>query len=381
MNSSTITAHRPWLEIAIRSLCVFLVYGGVIVGSSLFTFEPTSTPMFWPANAIVLGIMLYATTQRAMIYLGAAALSYFVYLYFFDAFGFGPSCLLTSANMIEIVAGYVLIYFLATWPLQFGRLKNTIEMIVYGVILNSIVGATAGTYLMSNVWEAPTLINWTIWFETAVIGYLMVLPLMISWMSPTSVTYSPRHNIEIALLFVFCIVASLIIFGADKDNPLVFPYFVFPVLLLSSIRFDLRITSIAFLLFLVISSIKSSQGLGPFAMGEFYREIVLVRFNLFCGITIITVLLVSALRNEREELINELRDAFSQIKTLSGFIPICANCKKIRDDSGYWNQLEGYIQEHSDAELSHGICPTCAKELYGEYYHAVERKKNSNDGQ
>lgn len=381
MKSFKFIFSKPWFETLIRSIGVFLLYGGVIVGSSSFTFEPTSTPLFWPANAIVLGIMLYATTNRAMIYLASAAVSYFIYLYFYDAFGFGPSCLLTSANMIEIITGYVLIYFFATWPLQFSRLKNTIELIVYGVILNSVVGATAGTYLMSNVWEAPTLINWTIWFETAVIGYLMVLPIMISWMTPSSVSYSHRHKIEIALLFVFCIVASLVIFGADKDKPLVFPYFVFPVLLLSSIRFDLRITSIAFLLFLVISSMKSSQGMGPFAMGEFYREIVLVRFNLFCGITIITVLLVSALRNEREELITELREAFSQIKTLSGFIPICANCKKIRDDSGYWNQLEAYIQEHSDAELSHGICPACAKELYGEYYHAAERRKNSNDGQ
>ena len=71
---------------------------------------------------------------------------------------------------------------------------------------------------------------------------------------------------------------------------------------------------------------------------------------------------------EKDNLIIELQDALRKVKTLSGFIPICASCKKIRDDKGYWNQIESYIQEHSMAEFSHGICPECAKKLYPEFY-------------
>jgi PAS domain S-box-containing protein len=71
---------------------------------------------------------------------------------------------------------------------------------------------------------------------------------------------------------------------------------------------------------------------------------------------------------EREKLISELKKALSDIKTLNGLLPICASCKKIRDDKGYWNQIELYIQSHSGAEFSHGICPDCAKKLYPEYY-------------
>ena len=67
---------------------------------------------------------------------------------------------------------------------------------------------------------------------------------------------------------------------------------------------------------------------------------------------------------EREKLITELEGALSKIKTLSGMIPICSSCKKIRDDKGYWNRLEAYIETHSDAEFSHGICPDCLKTLY-----------------
>jgi PAS domain S-box-containing protein len=72
---------------------------------------------------------------------------------------------------------------------------------------------------------------------------------------------------------------------------------------------------------------------------------------------------------ERERLILELRDALSKVKTLSGMLPICASCKKIRNDEGYWEQVETYITDHSGAEFSHGICPDCFKKLYPEYYH------------
>jgi PAS domain S-box-containing protein len=67
---------------------------------------------------------------------------------------------------------------------------------------------------------------------------------------------------------------------------------------------------------------------------------------------------------ERERIITELQDALNKVRTLSGLLPICASCKKIRDDKGYWNQIESYIHKHSDAEFSHGICPDCAKRLY-----------------
>jgi PAS domain S-box-containing protein len=61
---------------------------------------------------------------------------------------------------------------------------------------------------------------------------------------------------------------------------------------------------------------------------------------------------------------NKLQDALAQIKTLSGLLPICAGCKKIRDDNGYCNQIEKYIGDHSEAEFSHGICPDCVRKLY-----------------
>ncbi|WP_319525474.1 PAS domain-containing protein [uncultured Desulfosarcina sp.] len=71
---------------------------------------------------------------------------------------------------------------------------------------------------------------------------------------------------------------------------------------------------------------------------------------------------------EKENLIAKLQEALSQVRQLSGFLPICASCKKIRDDKGYWNQIESYIEDHSEAEFSHSICPNCAKKLYPDLF-------------
>ncbi len=71
---------------------------------------------------------------------------------------------------------------------------------------------------------------------------------------------------------------------------------------------------------------------------------------------------------EREKLIYELQQALEKVKTLSGLLPICSGCKKIRDDQGYWNQMEEYIRDHSEADFTHSICPECVKELYPELY-------------
>jgi len=71
---------------------------------------------------------------------------------------------------------------------------------------------------------------------------------------------------------------------------------------------------------------------------------------------------------EREKVISELQDAMSKLKTLSGLLPTCAWCRKVRDDDGYWKKVETYIEEHSDASFTHGICPECLQKNDPESY-------------
>ncbi|HPG42141.1 MAG TPA: hypothetical protein PLP19_11835 [bacterium] len=83
---------------------------------------------------------------------------------------------------------------------------------------------------------------------------------------------------------------------------------------------------------------------------------------------------------EKEKLIHELQEALQKVKKLKGLLPICASCKKIRDDAGYWHQVEDYVHQHSDVVFSHGICPDCAKQLYPGYFMNKDNERLSQAG-
>ncbi|HAM49878.1 MAG TPA: hypothetical protein DCP92_03990 [Nitrospiraceae bacterium] len=77
---------------------------------------------------------------------------------------------------------------------------------------------------------------------------------------------------------------------------------------------------------------------------------------------------------ERKKMVLELQEALSNVKQLSGLLPICSSCKNIRDDRGYWTRVESYIRDHSDAEFTHSVCPECTKKLYPEFYEQIMGK-------
>lgn len=77
---------------------------------------------------------------------------------------------------------------------------------------------------------------------------------------------------------------------------------------------------------------------------------------------------------DKIKLITQLQSSLDKIKVLTGLVPICSACKQIRDDKGFWNQLEDYLKEHSDLEFTHSICPKCAKRLYPDFYSNTPQK-------
>jgi hypothetical protein len=76
----------------------------------------------------------------------------------------------------------------------------------------------------------------------------------------------------------------------------------------------------------------------------------------------------SRMVQERDRLLHELQAAMTNVKTLTGLLPMCVSCKRIRNDQGYWDQVETYIGKHSDARFSHGTCPECTRRLYPELF-------------
>ncbi len=93
--------------------------------------------------------------------------------------------------------------------------------------------------------------------------------------------------------------------------------------------------------------------------------------------TINTVLERKQLQDEKDNLIRDLKKALAEVKKLSGLLPICVSCKNIRDDKGYWGQIEAYIESHSEALFTHGLCPACMDKLYGDedWYNKADINK------
>lgn len=82
---------------------------------------------------------------------------------------------------------------------------------------------------------------------------------------------------------------------------------------------------------------------------------------------------------ERERLIGELQGALAEVKVLAGLLPICANCKNVRDDDGYWHRVEKFLEQHSEVKFSHGICPSCAKHLFPEFADKLLEEPSFNN--
>jgi len=107
--------------------------------------------------------------------------------------------------------------------------------------------------------------------------------------------------------------------------------------------------------------------------GEMWKVILNRSLALYAiWVTASLTLQRKIIEEKREKIVEEREKALNDVRVLQGFLPICASCKNIRDDKGYWNQIEEYITKNSEANFSHGICPDCAKKLYPDYFTKIE---------
>lgn len=136
------------------------------------------------------------------------------------------------------------------------------------------------------------------------------------------------------------------------------------------------LTALAFFLFSLPFLLAFRHAYAAFnkKMGQINQELAAHKDNLEVLVTQRTAELQRAKENS-EALVQDLAKALDEVKTLRGFLPICASCKKIRDDQGYWQDVEEYIEARSDAAFSHSICPDCVRKLYPEIADQVLKPK------
>jgi len=161
-------------------------------------------------------------------------------------------------------------------------------------------------------------------------------------------------------IIILCLSLSIIIFVMDMTIPLGVaagvPYIIVILVSLRSSRKSLPI------IMAVIVSVLTIAGfyLSP-SGGEMWKII----FNR--ALALFAIWSTAILVLQRATFYEQKKKAQHELKILSGILPICASCKKIRDDEGSWNQMESYIRDHSEAEFSYGICSDCSEKLYGEF--------------
>jgi hypothetical protein len=168
-------------------------------------------------------------------------------------------------------------------------------------------------------------------------------------------------------IYIGCGLLLILFFAADLVFPLGYSIGVLYILVIllslwSSQKRILIHMAIISSLFVLLGLFLSPGG-GEVGKGIFNRTIALL--------AIWSIALISnhrkILEEMREKAVRDHEKALGETKILRGLLPICASCKKIRNDTGYWTQMEAYIRDNSQAEFSHGICPECAMKLYPEY--------------
>jgi MASE1 protein len=168
---------------------------------------------------------------------------------------------------------------------------------------------------------------------------------------------------------------ALTVFGglfSSRFNKYPFEYLCIPGLIWAAYRFGPRETATANIILAGLAIWGTLRGGGPFAVSSPNESLLLLQ--AFMGVTSVLALTFAAvvskkrrIEQSRERLLGELQDALIHIKTLRGLVPICSSCKKVRNDQGYWDHVETYIQQHSLALFTHGVCPDCVTRLYTDY--------------
>jgi integral membrane sensor domain MASE1 len=240
----------------------------------------------------------------------------------------------------------------------------------------STVGVTTLMVTGFAPWSKYAFAWWT-WWVGDTIGILIVTPLILSWIKPTWFKWDLRRLGEAACLLGLLLGVTLFVFGGWSPWGIVastLAYLTVPLLVWAAFRFGQHGATASLLLVSKVAVWGTAHGYGPFVQQTLNESLLLLQ--TFVGVLAVTTLALAGVLAERRRAeqaklgaIQQLEHALHEIKTLRGLIPICAWCKKIRNDAGSWEQLEAYLRHHTEAQFSHGICPECLKKRQGPFPH------------
>jgi len=347
---------------------------GILAGAEIghllsLQVEGQSFATCWPPAGLLLAALILSPYRMWPICLAAACVANLV------------SDVLIHDKTVQVSLGFCLANCgeacIGAWALRHvigfqGTLARATDVLWFaGVtcLLSSTIGASVGAGVVTLAYNADYWHSWLTWWSTDAVSVLVVTPVVLACTTKDAFTgMNGRRVVEAITLFASMAILTEAVYGEFLPRPLMVPIFVLPFLLWAAFRFGPAGAATAILVVASIGLWNNSHGKGPYAALATEPTQAVIRGQATLSVLSLVVLSLAALVAERQEaerqknqVIDKLEQALGEIKTLRGLIPLCAWCKKIRDDAGTWKRLEDYLLAHTDAQLSHGICPDCLK--------------------
>lgn len=289
-------------------------------------------------------------------------------------------------NTLEGLLGAYLVNRFANGRSTFDRAQDIFKFAILAGVVSTTASATFGVTSLAlggfASWANYGGI-WLTWWLGDAAGDLIVAPFLVLWSVSHRLHWQREQLFEALLLFLSLFLVGQAVFGGwlpteIKNYPLEF--LSIPLLLWAAFRFGRRAAATASVVLSGIAIWGTLHGFGPFVRGTQNESLLLLQ--AFMGTIAVTTIAIAAVvaerlrvEEQRERLIRDLRDALDNVKTMRGLLRICASCNRILSDRGSWDRLETYIQEHSSAKFTHGLCPDCLKERYPDISARLAERK------
>jgi integral membrane sensor domain MASE1 len=355
--------NSDWRRWLMQVLLIALAYYLLAQLNMLLSHYLGSELLFWPSGGLALAALLLCGLRCwPGITLGIALI-----------LGLSGS---DWQSMLVVVAVNTVFPVLAAWVIsrwypgvmRLRRMRDAIAFVVIGTVLGPLGNAVVGQAAMWAVGRLPLEqagYQTLHWWLGDVLGVLLIAPPILAWAGTTLTRIKPHKLAPPLALLVLTAVLLLAVFGYWWSSPtkhLPLAFLLLPLLAWAALRYGLRGATALNLVICFTAAWSTDQGFGPFALLQ--RDATVEFIWLFIAICSLMALFVGTAVEAQRLLVRELEHALAEVHELKGLLPICANCKKIRDDQGYWQIVETYISQRTAAQFTHSLCPACVEKLY-----------------
>jgi integral membrane sensor domain MASE1 len=361
---------RPWIAAALLALGYF---AGAELGHGL-SFEDAGQVFatFWPANGLLLAALYLSRRQRWPALLLAAAVANLASDVLFHEKSLTVGLGFCVAHLTEASLGAWLLSRAVKPPFTLDRTRNVARLAMLAAVVGPMVGASLGSAVVSLAYGTPYWSAWRVWGLADLLGILAAAPVVLAWAGAHASELNdmgPRDLAERLAVFSGLLMMTQAVYG-DWLGRWALPILILPFLIWIAWRFRPRTLAVALFLVFSIAVWNVGRGRGPYTIGTNVASEQRLRVQGFMAVASVCFLGLAALVAERRAaerenvvLVGQLEHALAEVRTLRGLIPICAWCHKIRNDTGFWQQMEVYVSARTHAEFTHSICPECLEKL------------------